>query len=895
MLRHDGSVILLSGDAGTGKTRLLREWVAVAQRRGCSTFLTTSHASEQRAFGCIAEICRACAAHQPRARPRVDPARRLFTRFLNFDEAAVEPDDEPWIKRQLFVIIREFFERCSTIAPIVLGFDDAQWMDSESLEFVRYLAANVNRSRLALVLSARSALSAADPYRSYLPSLQALVNAYRCQLIGLGETEARELIFHLVPAGERLSHKTVDEIIRRSGGNALFIEHLVSAARRASREFPLTVEASVEAQLRTLPASTVTYLQTAAALSTSIDSVFLRSLLSLTALEESAALEAAHSCDLLDGDAPDAVERFRHELIREAIYRRLRPNERRVLHERIAEQLERQRPDASPSMLANHWKAAGRAELMLPHAERAGDIAYSQYGFATARDCFMLALTATSVSPQQAARINEKLGEAFDKLGSAQESYDCFVQSVQHAKSRADRHAIARLSMRLANAAYRMSDESSALGHCADVIEGTAENDRERFAAYVLLATLHACRAAVEEAHRYLRLADRFAGERDPVDVIRRDFAEATLENSNGNLKRSVDASISAVNGAERYGDPVILANCLMNASVLIRTTGDYQNAERVSARATAISDANALSYSAAYSRLNSADLFFSIGSLARAHETLRAACALPVESLLERALACGYGLPIAMAVDDVQLVERLGDTRDVGTILEKAPAHFAALVASAHVELAAARRMGEFASEMVTKALSRLETPVYAEQALLRFARFSPAAQLADVFRLARRAREREDPDAQASLLLVGACEAARAQELGFRDELAARALEIANRFCLKMIAAAAHEIRGETAAAIAIYGSAGCVRDVRRLSGILTVRTTEASANLTKREREIARFVADGQSNRRIAASLSLSERTVEHHIASVFSKLNLHSRTELTALILRGNATG
>jgi len=51
-----------------------------------------------------------------------------------------------------------------------------------------------------------------------------------------------------------------------------------------------------------------------------------------------------------------------------------------------------------------------------------------------------------------------------------------------------------------------------------------------------------------------------------------------------------------------------------------------------------------------------------------------------------------------------------------------------------------------------------------------------------------------------------------------------------------------------------------------------------------LTAREREVATLIAQGKSNREVAESLVLSERTVESHVSSILSKLGVISRTQI-----------
>jgi DNA-binding NarL/FixJ family response regulator len=84
----------------------------------------------------------------------------------------------------------------------------------------------------------------------------------------------------------------------------------------------------------------------------------------------------------------------------------------------------------------------------------------------------------------------------------------------------------------------------------------------------------------------------------------------------------------------------------------------------------------------------------------------------------------------------------------------------------------------------------------------------------------------------------------------------------------------------------ALAIYERIGDLRDAKRLRATLigTNRCGRVRNELTEREREIAKLVSTGKSNRAIAAALVISERTVENHLASIFGKLGVSSRTEL-----------
>jgi two-component system response regulator NreC len=63
-----------------------------------------------------------------------------------------------------------------------------------------------------------------------------------------------------------------------------------------------------------------------------------------------------------------------------------------------------------------------------------------------------------------------------------------------------------------------------------------------------------------------------------------------------------------------------------------------------------------------------------------------------------------------------------------------------------------------------------------------------------------------------------------------------------------------------------------------------------TEPYERLTPREREVLQLAAEGHSTRAIAGLLCLSTKTVEHHRASVMTKLGLHGQTELVKYAIR-----
>jgi DNA-binding NarL/FixJ family response regulator len=112
--------------------------------------------------------------------------------------------------------------------------------------------------------------------------------------------------------------------------------------------------------------------------------------------------------------------------------------------------------------------------------------------------------------------------------------------------------------------------------------------------------------------------------------------------------------------------------------------------------------------------------------------------------------------------------------------------------------------------------------------------------------------------------------------------------------RLGMPLLAAAAHEAAGARDRALELYGRCGAAYDVARLGGRAVAAeasrgsTEVRDGTLSEREREIARLVARGKSNAEIGRELSISHKTVEKHLGSVYGKLGLTSRVQLAAHI-------
>jgi len=156
----------------------------------------------------------------------------------------------------------------------------------------------------------------------------------------------------------------------------------------------------------------------------------------------------------------------------------------------------------------------------------------------------------------------------------------------------------------------------------------------------------------------------------------------------------------------------------------------------------------------------------------------------------------------------------------------------------------------------------------------------------------LQRRADKVKTPESKGQVLLFegyaarGSGDAIRSKQIG--EQVAALYRDIRR----PNLEAAGLELAGQTEAALALYRAIGNIRDTRRLELILSPpnRRGRSKHELTDRERQVARLIAEGKSNSAIADHLVISERTVENHVASIFQKLDVSSRSAVAAQIAR-----
>jgi len=451
--------LLIRGEAGIGKTRLVRELVAQAEVSKAYVLQGSNVAQAGQPFGAIRQILRT--AFQEAA-----DSLSLCPEFVVADLLTLAPEYHPrfpdlplgpsigaaYEQERLFESMAVFLAVLSQAAPVLLVVEDAQWADSGTLYMLRYLAQQTRQRRILFVWTYRD-VESTDPL-----ALQEVLQDFRRDRIGTelalnrldrGRTQA--MLESLL--GGPVAPEFVDEVFRVTEGNPFFIEEVCKGMAEAGRliqtagrwqvsgqkgvEVPRNVRLAIQSRVHAMPATTRKLLEVAAVRGAEFELEVVRQVRDLDEDSAADALEAAQRAEIVReiSEATASVTpggdgrryAFTHSLIPAAMTDGLRASEKRRLHSQIGKVLEGLRPEEYET-LAYHYRAAGERQKAVHYLVQAGDRAYALYACPEAIDNYSAALELQRAERQTEAAVRTllKLGlvySADSQFDRAQEAY----------------------------------------------------------------------------------------------------------------------------------------------------------------------------------------------------------------------------------------------------------------------------------------------------------------------------------------------------------------------------------------------------------------------------------------------------------------------------------------
>jgi tetratricopeptide (TPR) repeat protein len=412
-----GTVCLISGEAGIGKSRLISEFAAECQRLGETPHWGSAwEAGGAPAYWPWIQVLRSLLSQEAgrealRAQPHLKPVIAELVPELGPSDAARTASLEPEQARfRLMDAVAGFLQAASTAAPLVLVLEDAHATDPDSLVLFEFAARQLHASRALLIASYREA----EMHRPRIGNVLTRVKREAVQLhvAKLGRDSVREYV--RVATGERPLEQTVAEIFKLTEGHPLYLKEVVDlgVARGGFRKIPATLTAAIRERVDSLPEETQEILGIASVLGRDVELDALAELAGGPRDRVEAQLEPALAIRLLERSAPGQL-RFEHVLVREALHDSLATARRRELHEVRARKLQERLDDGRMpwSELARHFEESGPEgrDRVVDAWRRAATQAEARHAFDDAALCASRALEAASSLPRPDPSLRARL------------------------------------------------------------------------------------------------------------------------------------------------------------------------------------------------------------------------------------------------------------------------------------------------------------------------------------------------------------------------------------------------------------------------------------------------------------------------------------------------------
>ena len=543
-----GGMVLVSGEPGSGKTRLARELIDYACITGGTVLSGGCYELEaatpylpfvealrswvhQSTDGELREAAGDSGAELARLAPELD------SRIGPFPEGPELSASEERLR--LYDGIARCLIHLADPAGLLLFIDDLQWADQASLSLLHYVVRIVGRERLLILGCYRETeLDRAHPLAEALDDWNRERAAVRVHLRRL-EQDGTSAMLSVLLGDECLSEDFSAEIHRETEGNPFFVEEVVKTLvdegqivcecgewrrreKGASLVLPQGVKAAIGRRLDHLSTPTTEVLRTAAILGKTFEFSELAAVADQSEDELLDAIDEAVAAQLLESGAGEAVA-FTHDKIREVLYHELNPIRRRRLHTRVAEGLEALRERGgrvAVEDLAHHSMEGGCLDKGFDYAMEAAVDAATLFAYTDALRLYERAreCAETLGRTDELPKIDTAMGDVFSLKGEPLNAAGAYEQALA-----------------------AIDDPAVAIPLKCKIGES-----------YVLIGDARAL-TYVEEAKAALD------PETQPTEVARATMIEARFHHYRGQSGKAAELLLQAIEPAERSGEPLLL------------------------------------------------------------------------------------------------------------------------------------------------------------------------------------------------------------------------------------------------------------------------------------------------------------------------------------------------
>jgi DNA-binding CsgD family transcriptional regulator/tetratricopeptide (TPR) repeat protein len=932
-VRGHPALVLVTGDAGIGKSTLVARFTASKAearvlRGGCFGLVST-----ELPYGPVVQALRPLADDRDRGALSVDST--TLCAELGGDVAAVG-ETSRWSQGRLFESTLRLLGDLARRQPLVVVLEDLHWADRATLDLLLFVLGNLVTERILLVLTSRGDEPDAPPWLE--EGMQRLTRTPRSRVLELGplaDADAEELVADI--AGRAPDADAVRRVVERAEGNPLFLTELAGTATGPAAAVPRRLRDLLLLRLQRLSPGGRQLVHLLAAATTPLDVQLAIRVLGTALPDPRGAVAEAYEARLV-GEDDEGRLRLRHALLGEALYAAMPPTDRLAAHELLASAMDDERSDDAAAIVAYHWEHAGRADRVPEPLVRAARSAASCFAFTEAASAWQRLLGLFDRVPDACAptgldrpAVLVELARAHRFGPTPERSVHALEEAIALLTDDAERRALAS-----ENLARQLMD----LGRLDEALRAVeAAVELAGASAVRVRARVEATYAAVLMIRGEYELSRQRVGRAlvlvpEGTDSWERSHALCVLGVdlvNQGDVTGALEALDEAMAISRRLGDAEAVLRDHVNLVYVLEVVGRYREAVRIAdegllhaerenlyavagtpllankgsalialgelraAREPLLEAAERRGETAwlQYTRLRLAEVEVSLGALESADRLMAEAATADVSTdsvvqtqfrLVHALLALARGKPDeAYAAAAAELDRSDGGTEPVvGLHLYALGLRALALLGAAH---------GSVSDELAVRAGELVKAAgVLRDQAPL-----APCQELHDLCALEYRdclgIVEVEEWEDLAERLLSG--RAGLAPYAWYRAATARLAQE-GRRAAWAPLTRAWRLL--EPLGDVPLRREVAALAATCRLDLGAPERPAEpgpAPFGLTRRELEVLALVCDGATNRQIARTLEISERTAGVHVSNILAKLHARNRAEAIAVAHRTGA--
>ncbi|GIE51150.1 helix-turn-helix transcriptional regulator [Actinoplanes nipponensis] len=914
------STVLVGGEAGVGKTRLIEEFSRAATAEGARVLAgqCLELGEEGLPFAPFAAALRRLVHTDGPA--VLDGREPDFARLL--PELGPPPPDAVGETRRgfLFELVAGLFDRLAAQQPLVLVIEDLHWADRSTRDLIGFLVRAARLPHVLLLATYRTdEMHRGHPLRPFLAELDRVRGVQRLDLDRLDRDGTAEMLTHLL--GAEPEPRTVDAIHERVQGNPFFIEQFAASADLCCGDIPHSLRDLLLSRVDQLTDAAQRVLRVAAVGGTTFGHELLSRVAGVEEAELESALRAAVAAQLIVFDADGGYE-FRHALVREAVHDDLLPGEHARLHARYAEAVEAEPAlvamGRAPAEIAHHWYAAHDHPRALVAAHRAAQAAGRRYAYAEQARLLERVLELWELVPEAAQLLGaghldllEQTALVAIDAGDHQRALKLTRAALADLDAEAEPLRAARLLVRRSKLLYNAgtSDGAAEAREAYRLLAGAPRTPE----GVALLADVAYALGGVDDEEAGRVAAEAIAAAGAVGDVSAQVSATITYGQVCGgrlSARQALPAMAAAAARARETGDLPNLARALVNVSDTLFELGRYEESAAAAAEGVPYADRVGVSRTTGVFLLaNHAEALIALGHWDEADARCAEAARLdPPGTLALPWLRMRAGLRLARGHEGAEPLAH----RAVA-FLGRQFLHRENRLSLLELRIQLARYAGDAAGALAAARIAVAE-PTITDRPRYGWAVLAAAATAAmesadaelpaRIRRVAGTMPQRYPADrayaTQVAATLTGRPELWREAVAAWRADGQRYPLAVALQGLAAAAAGAgdrpgAAEAVEEAAAVAGALGARPLAEAADTLARRIGLRSAAHPAatgteTLTDREREVLRLVAEGRSNSGIARQLYISPKTASVHVSRIIAKLKVASRGEAAAVAHR-----